>query len=164
MTLAEIADLAEIIGAFGVIAGLIFVGMQMRQNTLQLRRAETNVTNAEASAIRQALFGDAEFAELISACVRETRELSPVETDRVHAFLWEIVFQTIQFWDRTKHGLFPPGEFERLAPSYAPYLCCSIGRAWWHDVRRFFRSDFVTDVERVIPGMTSAASPVGAAS
>src|SRR5262245_46837720 len=116
MTLADFSSLSEIISALGVIAGLIFVGLQLGQATVQLRQAEANATNTEASVIRQALFADAEFAEVVSAAVRQTRPLGIVETDRMMAFLWEIGFQVLQFWIRTKRGLFHRQEFEGLAP------------------------------------------------
>jgi hypothetical protein len=64
MTLAAFADLAEVIGALGVIAGLVFVGVQMRQNTKQLLRAEYNTAMAQGSALRHLLLSNRETAEL----------------------------------------------------------------------------------------------------
>lgn len=52
MTLAGFADLAEVIGALGVIAGLIFVGVQLRQNTRQMQRDEMNSAMAQGSALK----------------------------------------------------------------------------------------------------------------
>lgn len=160
MTLADISNLAEIISALGVVAGLIFVGVQLRQATTQMRRAEANAANGEASVIRQAIFADAEFAEIVSAAIRQTRALNVVETDRMTAFLWEIGFQVIQFWDRTKHGLFSRQEFEGLTPSYLPYLTCPIGLEWWRIARTMYRPDFVAEIERIIPALLQRAAPV----
>lgn len=160
MTLANFSNLAEITGAVGVIAGLVFVGVQLRQATLQLRRAESNAANSEASIIRQAVFADGEFAEIVSSAIRQTRALDVVETDRMTAFLWEIGFQVLQFWDRTKHGLFSKQEFEGLTPSFAPYLTCPVGLQWWTTARTMYRPDFVAEVEKIIPALVSpTASP-----
>jgi hypothetical protein len=156
MTLAAFADLAEVVGALGVIASLLFVGVQMRQNTLQLQRAEKNATNIEAAAIRQAIFTDADFAELVSAWVRQSRPLSHVEIDRLTVFLWELGFQIIQFWDRAKSGLFTRQEFDRLTPLYAPYLTTPLGREWWQFARAVYRPDYVEALERVVPELTQA--------
>ncbi len=160
MTLADMSNLAEIISALGVIAGLIFVGVQLRQATLQMRRAEANVTNSEASVIRQAIYTDGEFAEVVSAAIRQTRALDVVETDRMTTFLWEIGFQVLQFWDRTKHGLFSRQEFEGLTPSFAPYLTCPVGLQWWRMARTMYRPDFVAEMERIIPALVSPTDSI----
>jgi len=162
MTLAALANLADVIGAFGVIAGLVFVGIQLRQNTLQLQRAEKNATNSEASILRQAIFSDGDLAELLSACVRQTRPLDPIEVDRMSLLFWEMGFQLIQFWERTQHGLFKRQEFESLAPMYAPYFTSAFGLEWWRQARLIFRPDFVVDVEHLMPILSApvAVSPV----
>ena len=153
MTLADISSLAEIISALGVIAGLIFVGIQLRHATVQMRRAEANATNSEATVLRHAIFTDGEFAEIVSAAVRQTRTLDVVEADRMTQFLWEIGFQALQFWDRTRHGLFSRQEFEGLAPTYLPYLTCPLGLQWWRIARTVYRPDFVADIEKIIPAL-----------
>lgn len=155
MTLVNISNIAEMISALGVIAGLIFVGVQLRQTTLQLRRSEANSANSEASVLRQAIFANGEFAEIVSAAIRETRALGVVETDRMMGFLWEIGFQALQFWDRTKHGIFSKEEFEGIAPVYAPYMTCPLGLQWWAMARKMYRPDFVAEIEKIIPALAS---------
>jgi len=160
MTLSDLSDLAQIFGVFAVVASLIFVGVQLRQNTVQMQRAERNATNAEASIIRQAVFTDPDVAELVHACVNETRPLSPVEVDRLNLFLWEVGYLIIQFWDRTRYGLFQrKEEYEKIVQSLSPYFTSRFGLAWWRVARGVFRSDFVADLEQVIPTLASAALP-----
>lgn len=160
MTLAAFADLAEVIGALGVIAGLIFVGVQLRQNTLQLRRAETNATNVEAQVIRQSLLNNADVAELVTACVSGSRTFDDVEAHRLTAFFWEIGFQLIQFWDRTRHGLFEWAVFNRTVAIYTPYLTSQHGLTWWRMARTIYQPEFVAALELAIPGL---AEPQGLA-
>jgi hypothetical protein len=159
MTLAAFADLAEVIGAFGVIAGLIFVGVQLQQNTLQLRRAERNTSNAEASVLRQSIANNCEIAELMAACVGEARSFSPAEMQRINAMFFEMGYLATQLWDRTKHGLFPPDEFDRAMPALAPYLTSATGRAWWRIARGVFQADFVAALERTLPALTATVAP-----
>lgn len=159
MTLAAFAELAEIIGAFGVIAGLVFVGVQLRQNTLQLRRAETNVTNTEASVIRQSILLNSEVAELVTVSMTGSRALSEVEMHRLTAFFWEVGYQAIQFWDRTKNGLFPRTVFDKTIVVYSPYLTSLHGLNWWRFARTIYEPDFVVAIERAIPALTPMEEP-----
>lgn len=157
MTLAAFADLAEVIGAFGVIAGLIFVGMQMRQNTIQLRRAERNVTNSEASVVRQAMLLNTDVAELMTASMTGSRALTDVETNRLISMFWEIGFHAIQFWDRTQHGIFNRDIFEKAVVVWTPYITTPHGLNWWRMARAFYDPAFVETMERLIPALKPAA-------
>lgn len=155
MTLSELADWADVISALSVVAGLLFVGVQLRQATIQLRRTERNATNAEASLIRQSLFMSGDVAEIATVAVNGSRALTQVEANRMTAFLWEIGFQTIQFWDRTRYGLFASEDFARIVPVYQPYLTSQLGRLWWQTARTVFELDFVADLERLMPTINS---------
>jgi len=47
MSLAQLANFAQMIAAVGVIASLVFVGLQIRHNTAALQRNEHNSTMAQ---------------------------------------------------------------------------------------------------------------------
>lgn len=151
MTLSDFADIAEVIGAFGVIAGLIFVGFQLRQNTQQLRRVETNAMNTEASPLRHSIMNNPELAELVSACVANSRRFNPVELQRLDSVFWELTFIYFQMWDRSQSKYFPAGDFERTVRALGPVYASAAGRSWWRNARAAFRPAFVTELETLIP-------------
>ncbi|OQW57804.1 MAG: hypothetical protein A4S17_04110 [Proteobacteria bacterium HN_bin10] len=164
MTLSAFADLAEVIGALGVVAGLVFVGFQLRQNTHQLRRVEANAMNAEASPLRQSIMNNAELAELVSACIAGSRPLNPVERQRLDSVFWEVTFISFQMWDRSKSKYFSAGDFERTIPAFAALFASAFGRAWWQGARTFFRAAFVAELEALIPELKAPlAEPMEAA-
>ncbi len=157
MTLAALADLADVIGAFGVIAGLIFVGLQLRQNTQQLRRVEINAMNAEVSPLRQSVMNNAELAEIVAACVANSRAFSATELQRLDSVFWEMSFIAFQMWDRAQTTYFPAADFERTIPSLGPVLTSPVGRTWWQNARTFFRPAFVDALEALMPGLMAPA-------
>jgi hypothetical protein len=67
MSLTELSDLAQLIGAIGVIASLVFVGLQIKHNTAALQRNEHNSTMAQWTVIRQAIATNRDMAELMTA-------------------------------------------------------------------------------------------------
>lgn len=165
MPLAAFADLAEVIGALGVIAGLIFVGMQLRQNTSQMRRSESNAAMAQASAFRQLLLSNRDAAELIFTGVAGA-PLSPLDEFRLNAFFSEIIYLFVNIWDRARNGLIEKDEFERIVPVMTTPITSPRGRAWWARYRASLRPDFVADFEAQVPTLKSelpsAAEPQGA--
>ena len=46
LTLTEIAELAEVIAAGAIVISLIFVGMQLRENTIATKSANANASVA----------------------------------------------------------------------------------------------------------------------
>ena len=55
MSLEQLSYLAQIAGAVGVVLSLVFVGLQIRQNTAALQRNEHNSTMAQWTVIRMAI-------------------------------------------------------------------------------------------------------------
>src|SRR5262245_42570061 len=101
MTLAEFANLAEVIGALGVSASLIFVGVQLRQNTRQMQRAEANTAMAQGSAFRHALLQDRDIADLLSRGLTGA-PLDAVDELRLNALFSEVAYMSRQVWDRVR--------------------------------------------------------------
>ena len=67
MSFQQTAYLAQIVASIGVVVSLIFVGLQIRQNTRALERAEHNSTMGQLTVIRQAIAQNRDIAELMTA-------------------------------------------------------------------------------------------------
>jgi hypothetical protein len=153
MALAAFADLAEVIGALGVIAGLVFVGFQLHQNTKQMRRGEANSAMTQGSALRQLIMSNRDVAELLVSGLRGA-PLDPADELRVNSFFSEITYMTAHVWDRVRSGLAVKDEFSRgILPVITPVMTSPRGLAWWARARATFRADFVADFEALIPAL-----------
>ena len=64
MSFEQISYLAQIVASVGVVVSLIFVGLQIRQNTGALQRNEHNSTMAQWTVIRMAVAQNRDIAEL----------------------------------------------------------------------------------------------------
>jgi hypothetical protein len=62
--LQDLSNASQVVGAIAVVASLIYVGFQLRQNTRQLQREENNATQAQWQTIRLTLAGDQDVAQL----------------------------------------------------------------------------------------------------
>jgi hypothetical protein len=63
MSFEQLSFLAQIVASVGVVVSLIFVGLQIKQNTRALQRTEHNSTMEQWTVIRQAI---AQNATLLS--------------------------------------------------------------------------------------------------
>jgi len=67
MSLEQLSSLAQIVASIGVIVSLVFVGLQVRQNTGALQRNEHNSTMAQWTVIRMVIARNRDIAELMTA-------------------------------------------------------------------------------------------------
>lgn len=158
MTLADFASLAEVIGALGVIVGLVFVGVQIQQNTKQMRRAEGNSAMAQGSALRHLIVGSRESAQMIASGVAGA-PLDPVDELRLNMFFLEVAYSALQVWDRARNKFGPADEFARIVAVVAPVMTSQRGRAWWSKVRTTFWPEFVADLETRLPVLKPGPPP-----
>jgi hypothetical protein len=63
MSFEHISYLAQIVASVAVVASLIFVALQIKQNTRALQRNEHNSTMEQWTVIRQAIAQNREIAE-----------------------------------------------------------------------------------------------------
>ena len=152
MSLEQLSYLAQIIASVGVIASLIFVGLQIKHNTDALQRDEHNSTMAQWTVLRQAIAGNRDIAELMTAGLNGERDLDAADQLRLEQMLQEYAWASFHIWDRTQRGVFPKGTFEATA---GVFLCGLLttprGEAWWRGAKgNGFIPAFVSDVDAVL--------------
>jgi hypothetical protein len=130
-------------------ASLIFVGMQIKGNTLALTRNEHNSTMEQWTVVRMAIAQNPDIAELMTAGLKGTRAMDPASQLRLEQMLQEVACAAFHIWDRTQRRVFPKGTFELTGGA----LLCSMlrtprGKVWWNGAKSWgFYPPFVTDVD-----------------
>src|SRR5438128_12431059 len=147
-----IVAISQLVAAVGVILSLVFVGLQIKQNTRQLQRAEHNSTMEQWTVIRQAIAQNREIAELMTAGLAGERALDAADQLRLEQMLQENGWAAFHIWDRTQRGIFPKGTFEATG---GVYLCGLLrtagGGTWWRSAKQTgFPPGFVLDVDAML--------------
>ena len=152
MSFEQLAYLAQIVASVGVIVSLIFVSLQIRQNTGALQRNEHNSTMAQWTVIRMAIAKNRDIAELMTAGLHGERALDAADQLRLENMLAENVWASFHIWERTQRGIFPKGTFELTAgPLLSGLLRTERGGAWWRSAKHTgFIPGFVADVDAVL--------------
>ncbi len=152
MSLSQLADLAQMIAAVGVIASLVFVGLQIKHNTAALQRNEHNSTMAQWTVIRQAIATNRDIAELMTAGLHGESALDAADQLRLEQMLQEYAWASFHIWDRTQRGVFPKGTFEATAGvMLCDLLRTSRGGEWWAGAKnKGFIPAFVVDVDALL--------------
>ena len=163
MSLEHVFFLSQIIASIAVVASLIFVGYQIKENTLALQRNEHNSTMEQWTVIRQAIATHRDIAELMSVGLSGQRSLDTVDTLRLDQMLQEVGWASFHIWDRTQRGIFPKGTFAATGGAlFAALLRTPRGGEWWRSDKNIgFLAAFRADVDALLT--QSEASPAGPA-
>ena len=152
MSFEQISYLAQIVASVGVVVSLIFVGLQIRQNTGALQRNEHNSTMTQWTVIRMAIAKHRDIAELMTAGLQGERVLDAADQLRLEQMLQENAWASFHIWERTKRGIFPEGTFEFSCGAHlCGLLTTPFGESWWRKAKHIgFPPGFVLDVDAVI--------------
>jgi hypothetical protein len=159
MSLEQVSSLAQIVASIGVVVSLVFVGLQIRQNTGALQRNEHNSTMAQWTVIRMAIAQNRDIAELMSTGLHGESARDAADQLRLENMLQESAWASFHIWDRTQRGVFPKGTFELTAGAYLGGLLRTVrGEAWWRNAKHIgFIPGFVADVDAVLAKDSTAS-------
>lgn len=87
MTLEDWSALAQLVGAFGVIASLIFVGFQLRQNTKAVRASTSQGHSTTYQDVIAHLIDGADFPRIWRIALAEPEKITEDERVRFLAFV-----------------------------------------------------------------------------
>src|SRR5262252_9881925 len=144
--------ISQLVAALGVILSLVFVGLQIKQNTRALQRTEHNSTMEQWTVIRQAIAQNRDIAELMTAGLQGERALDAADQLRLEQMLAEHAWAAFHIWDRTQRGIFPKGTFEVTGGALLEMLLRTPGGAtWWQNARQTgFPLGFVAAVDALL--------------
>ena len=154
----HVTRLERVLSAAAVVAGLVFVGFQTRQNTIAMR-GQTRQALADAS--REAVLTVASSPELAQGLVAFFEAApDPARNYRaeagslqVNSYLFALMRNAENVFLQSREGVLG----EDVLGTYGfvgPYYSMPQFQAWWAGVRQWFHPDFVAQFETVnrIPG------------
>src|SRR3981081_206064 len=131
MSFEHLSYLAQIVASAGVLASLIFVGLQIKHNTGTLQRNEHNSTMAQWTVIRMAIAKNRDIAELMTAGLDGERAMDAADQLRLEQMLAEYAWASFHIWDRTQRGVFPKGTFEATGGGLLRGVLTTAGGETW---------------------------------
>src|SRR6478672_536183 len=136
MPFEQISYLAQIVASVAVVVSLIFVGLQIKQNTGVLQRGEHNSTMAQWTVVRMAIAKHRDIAELMTSGLHGESVLDAADQLRLEQMLQEQGWAAFHIWDRTQRGIFPKGTFEATGGALLDGLLRTPGGGtWWRGAK-----------------------------
>lgn len=155
MTWDAIVALSQLVAAVGVILSLIFLAIQLRQNTRAVRSASIqNLVESLADTAQAAVENEYVVPILLKANAGY-ESLTEEERARLHFWLL-MTFRRFEgvYFQRTL-GLVDLAVIDGFERSHLSILASKSGQAWWPNAKVLFNSRFVSYVD----GQLSKSSP-----
>ncbi len=148
MTLEQWGYIGEIVAAAAVIASLLFVGFQLRQNG-SIERA-----NAQRDLLRQVAdwmslaSSDPLLFEAVRECLDEFDSAEPIAKERFNAWAWKYLFLMEQVVYMNQDGFLNYGSFIRFEQAMLSIINTRGGRQWWSLAYKIVGTDVGNHIEK----------------
>ena len=149
MSLQDLGSLGEFVGAIAVVVSLLYLAVQIRQNTRSMHAAAVHQATTGASAFSMPLAESGELARIFNTGVFQPERLTTAE-DRIH-WLVLMISQFQHYEDvylQYKNGTVGAESWEAWLNGMRPFLACPGFPAFWRVRGDSFTASFRSVVER----------------
>jgi hypothetical protein len=147
MSLNDLANLGQVIGAIAVVISLIYVAYQIRQNTNVVRSATAQAVHEHFANWYQLVAADAELAELATKGLRDYGSLLEQERVRfISAFMAFLSYSQNAFL-KWREGLLTPALWLGWEQVRMNLFGAPGGKAFWKDRSYLFGEEFRRYIE-----------------
>jgi hypothetical protein len=145
--LDALGNLGEFVGGLAVIASLIYLAVQIRQNTKTLRLQVEQSIKRDNFELRRTIIQDAGLADLTARSIEDDDSLSPAERIRVNLGVANLMEHLQQQFMLRDQGLV---RWEVQEWALRSYMAQPAFLRWWDSGRNLLLPEFVEYVEREI--------------
>jgi hypothetical protein len=148
--LESLANLGEIIGAIAVVVSLIYLAVQVRQNTQAQRTENFSRALDRVAAMQATLSQDSETSAIFSKGVAEPSELKPKERMQFTWAMYEL-FGAFEFmFLASKANAIPEEVWRRWSSAVAWWLSFPGVQTWWKVRPIPFTDSFTLYIESLL--------------
>ncbi len=157
MTLQDLGSLGEIIGAFGVIASLVYVALQIRNNTNAVVAGTHQALFDSWSGLSSSLTDRVDLSRLLLKAATDYEELAPDELMRFEAFATRLLGQFENAFLQNQRGLLAKETWPHWEAYYRDQLALDCYAHYWAKRRSWYFADFQLYGDRLFkPGAVAA--------
>jgi len=157
MTLSDLANIAEIVGSIAVVISLVYLAMQIRQNTKTVRNATLQSNTALWSSLLTAV-AEPGLVEAYAAGLSGTPNIQSVHYTQFFLLCRGIFVAFENQYYQFREGALDQETYEGYERAISQQLLAFPGfRLWWRQSSSVFSPTFVAHVDEMIRAVPVAA-------
>jgi len=164
MTLPDLANIGQIVGAVGVILSLFYVGYQIRQNTKAVRSSAAQTVHEHFAKWYQLVAADADLARITAGGLRDYSSLTEEERVRFISIFMAFLSYSQNAFLKWRQGALEPQLWLGWEQVMMNLFGAPGGKALWADRGYMFGAKFRDYIETDLMQRTPhpGAKPLGA--
>lgn len=160
MKLSEAANWAEIVSAIGLIISLIYVGVQITDNTSATRSETASSANAEFIDFYTLVTSDAELTEVWLRGVNEPETLTPTESVRFVFVLHTVMLQFQNNFYLVEEGTLDPRMLQAINNTLGTIRGTAGFDYYWSNRKSLFFPEYQEYIEALMYKMEGEANAI----
>ena len=148
MTIGEIGSIGELVGAIATVATLIYLAIQVRQNTKALSSQTFQQISAQMGQNIETITTNSELAEILVKAMTGVEDLTPIERMRLQGIFVMSMRRIEAVYVHCQLGSIENELAEGFELSLLPLLTTTEGSRWWKTAQTTFHKSFVAHVQR----------------
>lgn len=160
MTLSQLADIGELLGGIGVVASLVYLAIQIRQNTRTVRGSTLHLNTEIWTSLFVGL-SEPSIAQAYVAGMTGRPDIRPLHYTQFF-FLCRAMFVAFENqYYQMRQGVLDPDTYAAYQRSISMQFLAFRGfRLWWQQSRSVFSPAFVAHVDDMIAKVPETAPDV----
>ncbi|MDP2857143.1 MAG: hypothetical protein Q8P50_04100 [Bacillota bacterium] len=142
MTLSQISDLSQLVGALAVVFSLLYLSRQIRQNTHAVRMANATTLQTEFRGLARTLYADTNTAAIVLAGMKGEPVGSPAGQLAAHAWFFDLLKMAELGHYHFRNGDLDPQLWDASLRFYRSWFDSPGVRAYWEVRRSVFMPEF----------------------
>jgi len=142
MSLNDLANMGQVIGAIAVVISLIYVALQIRQNTNAVRSATVQTVHEHFAKWYHLVAADDELAQIVANGLRDYASLSEQERVRFVAAFMSFLSYSQNAFLKWRQGLLASPLWLGWELVIMNLVCAPGGKAFWKDRAYMFGDEF----------------------
>ena len=138
MDIMELGAIGELVGAVAVIASLIYLGLQVRQNVMQLKVSSYQTATLGYGQRIQDVATDEALSDVFRRGLEGFENLSRGNQFRFHGVMVGLLTTFQNNLNLYQSRVLPEGEFQVYLRDIVSLLKSPGGNVWWNLAREFF--------------------------
>jgi hypothetical protein len=142
--------IGEIIGALAVFLTLVYLAVQIRQNTKAVQASAVDASIKQVTGVRQSLYENAEIAEIYVKGMADPHDLDEVSQTRFRVLLHNIFLSISNVYSQTNFAGLDTSEWESQLVVLKRVLAAPGARWFWHEYKLEFDEKFREQVDNLL--------------
>ncbi len=146
MSLSDLGNLGEFVSGLAVVISLLYLAVQIRQNTRSLRAGAHQSITSHIAELNRTIVENAEVARLMEVGLRDLMALSPEDRRRFNAYNSARFRHYDNLYYQYRAGTLEESQWSGLRNLLRFHLSQPGIVRWWEEARAFYSPDFVAYV------------------